>query len=99
MEMEILNIEFDEPYDDDDDAPIDDDDNYNNNGDDNDIALTLTLIWKWYNSILFMLVLTNKSPQNSLEFSVPWQRTYSRPANLDKPICIRHPSKSSHPSI
>lgn len=46
MEMEILNIEFDEPYDDDDDASIDDDDNYNNNGDDNDIALTLTLIWK-----------------------------------------------------
>lgn len=45
MEMEILNIEFDEPYDDD-DASIDDDDNYNNNGDDNDIALTLTLIWK-----------------------------------------------------
>lgn len=45
--MEILNIEFDEPYDDyDDDASIDDDDNYNNNGDDNDIALTLTLIWK-----------------------------------------------------
>lgn len=44
MEIEILNIEFDEPCDD--DASIDDDDNYNNNGDDNDIALTLTLISK-----------------------------------------------------